>query len=57
MKRCKSIGGKRFGEDVSNLITARQELNVKSFGGNHIQKKVEINFHVLSTSVENGVRR
>jgi hypothetical protein len=39
------------------LVTAGQELDVKSPGGNHITNKVKINFHVFSTGVEHRIGR
>lgn len=44
-----------FGVDVCKLILARNKLNLKLSEANSFSYKVEINGHVLGTSMENGV--
>ena len=56
-KNRKPRGWNRLCQQISKLIITRYKPNIECFTGYHITHEVKVNFNVLSSSMENRVRR
>ena len=54
-KLSKAGGRNGFGQKVSKLIFAANEAHMESLLSYHIPNKVEVNFHMFSSSMEDRV--
>jgi len=56
MKRLKGWSSEGFGENISQIILARDKFNTKCFPKNFITSKMIINLNVLHTCIKSRVR-